>query len=177
MSELLLGCGRNQEKRFHLPGTPETWRKLTTLDMNASVSPDVVYDFSKLPLPFDENSFDEIHAYDVLEHVGQQGDWKFFLDQFADFWRILKPEGLLIGTSPHPSSAWAWGDPGHTRVISGEALGFLDQNHYKQIETGSPMTDYRPWYQADFDIAQFTISENLQMLYVLRAIKPSRWGK
>ena len=55
---------------------------------------------NKLPLPFDNDTFDEIHAYEVLEHVGKQGDYIFFFAQFSDLYRILKPNGLLVAMSP-----------------------------------------------------------------------------
>jgi len=168
--ELLIGAGPDREKRLAFDGTPPDWRKLVTLDMSDAHGCDVVHDLNVLPLPFSADLFDEIHAYDVLEHVGRQGDWKFFFAQFSDFWRILKPDGLIVGTSPLPYSPWAWGDPGHTRIISPESLHFLDQTHYGV----PPMTDYRPWYAADFELLHSEASANGQHSFVLRAVKPSR---
>ena len=127
--ELLIGCGSRHFKLIFPPDKQE-WHTLTTLDINGSHNPDVVWDLTKLPLPFEDNTFDEIHAYEVLEHTGRQGDYIFFFAQFSDFWRILKPNGLLIATCPMYNSPWALGDPSHTRVIQKESLVFLDQTQY-----------------------------------------------
>jgi predicted SAM-dependent methyltransferase len=81
-------------------GSRTTWINLTTLDFNSDHEPDFVHDMNKLPLPFDNDTFDEIHAYEVLEHVGKQGDYIFFFAQFSDLYRILKPNGLLVAMSP-----------------------------------------------------------------------------
>jgi hypothetical protein len=86
----------------------------------------------------------------------------------------LKPDGHFFGSSPHWSSAWAWGDPGHTRVITAECLIFLHQPAYKKQVGISPMTDYRFCYQADFDIIHAKKNEADQLEYALKAIKPSR---
>ena len=124
--ELLIGCGSNREKRLSCDGT-KTWTSLTTLDFNDHHKPDVVWDLHELPLPFPPEFFDEIHAYEVLEHVGRQGDWRVFFAQFNEFWRILKPGGHLAATCPSWHSPWAWGDPSHTRVLQKENLVFLNQ--------------------------------------------------
>ncbi len=170
--ELLLGAGASRAKKLSPTGSHD-WSDLTTLDMVADHAPDVVHDISALPLPFEVDSFDEIHAYEVMEHVGQQGDWRFFFAQWADLWRILKPGGIFLGTSPHWSSAWCWGDPGHTRVISAECLTFLHQPAYGQVGV-TPMTDYRFCYKADFDIVHSHKNEAGGYEYGLKAVKPSR---
>jgi len=108
-----------------------------------------------------------------MEHVGRQGDWRFFFDQWADFWRMLKPGGVFCGISPAPNSPWAWGDPGHTRIISPECLIFLSQPQYAQVGR-SPMTDYRFCYAADFDVVHAAIENGKQFHYVLQAVKPAR---
>lgn len=171
MSELLIGCGSNRTKKLVYGGRAE-WSGLTTLDFNADHAPDVVHDMANLPLPFADDSFDEIHGYECLEHVGAQGDWRFFFAQWTDFWRMLKPEGLFFGTCPAASSPWAWGDPSHTRVIKPECLIFLHQPAYAQVGI-TPMSDFRFIYRADFDIIH-TQTAGHHFEFVLRAVKPSR---
>lgn len=170
MTELLLGAGNRPEKRLWLEGRKE-WDNLVTLDISPACNPDILFDLNNWCLPVKSESCDEVHAYEVLEHVGRQGDYRFFFDQFQDFWRVLKPGGTLHVTTPHPTSPWAWGDPGHTRLIPPEAISFLCQSEYrKQIGT-TPMTDYREIYAGDFEVVFLEVSQTLTTMFVLRAIK------
>ena len=169
-ASLLLGAGSRRDKLIQ-PHNRADWGDLTTLDMTAESGCDIVWDMAQLPLPLPDDAFDEIHAYDVLEHMGAQGDWRFFFAQFTDFWRILKPNGLMVAICPRPDSPWAWGDPGHTRCLPPECLNFLGQPNYGK----PPMTDYRPYYRADFDVAQVgRAAGNDTYFFVLKAIKPAR---
>jgi SAM-dependent methyltransferase len=151
--ELLIGCGNSREKRVRIPEIPNEWSgDLITLDWDESCNPSVVHDLNIMPYPFDANMFDEIGAFEILEHCGTQGDYRFFFDQFSEFHRILKPGGYFLGTCPNWDSPWAWGDPGHTRIISPEALVFLSQEQYEKQVGETPMTDYRFCYEADFEL-------------------------
>src|ERR1700726_3329700 len=82
MAELLIGCGRSRAKVLSLNGVE--WKELVTLDSDPSCKPDVVHDLEVMPYPFEDERFDECNAYDVLEHMGRQGDWQFF---FGHCWR------------------------------------------------------------------------------------------
>jgi SAM-dependent methyltransferase len=170
--ELLIGCGGNHAKKLALGGRSE-WHHLTTLDINPHHHPDLVWDLTQLPLPFEADSFDEIHAYEVLEHTGAQGDYKFFFAQFAEFWRILKPGGVLIGTCPSRLSPWAWGDPSHTRVIQPEHFIFLDQTQYIAQVGKTAMSDFRWIFKDDFSVVH-TKDDGQLLQFALRAVKPSR---
>jgi SAM-dependent methyltransferase len=171
--ELLIGCGARREKHVIPNGVSRDWSQLVTLDISDRHKPDVVWDLTKRPWPFEDNTFHECHAYEVFEHLGQQGDYQAFFADFSEVWRILKPGGWLIGTSPAADSVWAWGDPGHTRIVSPQALTFLDQSEYVAQIGKTPMTDYRFCYQADFEPVHGGM-EGDTYCYAMRAIKPSR---
>ena len=178
MKVLLLGCGVRREKL--IPTTTSSFADddLVTLDLDRRCKPDVEFDLSRAaPLPFADDVFHEIHAYEVLEHIGQQGDHLALFGQFSEMWRILKPGGLLCGTVPWWDAQWAWGDPSHRRVINRGTLTFLDQSEYDRQSGITPMSDYRDVYHADFELEADNIggARNGSYCFRLRAIKPSRW--
>ncbi len=147
--ELLLGSGNRAAKSFVLPGEQNEFSCPTTVDIDPNCAPDVQWDLNLFPWPFDDNSFDEIWAIEVLEHLGTQGDFKAFLKCFEEIWRILKPKGRLYASCPSWQSIWAWSDPGHTRIISQGSIVFLNQAEYERQIGHSPMSDYRWCYKGD----------------------------
>ena len=168
--ELLIGCGSDKGKKLKVASTDSNeWSNLTTLDHNSDHNPDVVWDLNVMPYPFGDNSFDEIHAYEVLEHTGTQGDYKFFFAQFTELHRILKPNGHLLATCPSRHSVWAWGDPSHTRVLQKEQLVFLEQWRYVAVGA-TAMSDFRNIYKVDFKIVAVE-EDNDSLKFVLKATK------
>ena len=173
MRQLLIGSGNSRARNIRPTRTDAGFEELTTLDVDPRCHPDVLWDLNVVPLPFEDSAFDEIHAYEVLEHIGRQGDWRGFFAEFSEYWRILAPNGYLVGSCPAYGDAWVWGDPGHTRLISPQSFTFLDQSEYsKQIGKGS-MTDYRVVYQADFNLAMQQQKDGV-LYFALQAVKPSR---
>ncbi len=173
----------------------ERWQNLTTVDLNPECKPDFCTDlntldlgFSELPLDerllellepaecgrrFRTNTFEEIHAYEVLEHLGRLGDAASFFRDFGELWRILTPGGFLCATVPSRYSQWLWGDPGHTRAILPASLVFLGRPHYDSYVGSSPSSDYRTLYAGDFDIIR-THDDEKTHTFVLQAVKPIR---
>lgn len=197
--ELLLGCGHARDKRMDpTMGAHQKWEGLVTLDHNPRCKPDVLCDLNQ---PFDvwefgrwderldsivdcmiencgyfkQDSFDEVHAYEVLEHLGQQGDAFAFFAHFSEIWRILKPGGFLCATVPSRYSPWLWGDPSHRRLINLESLAFLDQTNYAQCDGPRPstMSDFRDIYKADFKLREQQ-DNHKQFVFILEAVKPAR---
>lgn len=168
--ELLLGCGHRRDKLLSSDGCNTFGEDLVTLDHNVGCKPDVLHDLNRHPLPFADSSFEEIHAYEVLEHLGQQGDYAFFFREFSEYWRILVPGGLFFATVPSIRSPWVWGDPSHRRVVSLETLTFLSQDAYGKQAGRTPMTDFRPIYHADFEL-RFSDDDGDHLAFALEAIK------
>jgi len=56
-----------------------------TLDIAEACKPDILFDLNTLregeKLPLEDESIEQIHAYEVLEHFGTQGDWKGFFKE------------------------------------------------------------------------------------------------
>jgi len=189
--ELLLGAGRDHRKRYQaVPHHSRDWRgRVVTLDIDLRLKPDLWCDLNAHP-PWLAIScgdtkkhellsdyWDEIHAYQVLEHLGQQGDAASFFAHFQEIWRLLKPGGYLVAAVPSRFSGWLWGDPSHRRAIVEEQLPFLDQSEYvRQCDGPRPtsMSDFRHIYKGDFRcIDQANNREDF--VFVLQAVKPSRW--
>ena len=169
MSELLLGSGNSRVKKVRFAEIPVAFTDVTTVDIDPTANPDYVHDLNVTPWPFADNSFDEVCAFEVLEHLGQQGDYKAFFAHFYEIWRVLKPGGYLIATVPMWDSMWTWGDPGHTRVITRGSLVFLNQKEYSQVgETA--MTDYRSVWKGDFETMALE-EKGDTFAFVLRARK------
>lgn len=194
MSELLLGCGHSRQRRLSLPGkgTLNPWQDLVTVDNNSECKPDIVMDLDsgfwgcKSPQVkttglkpwmynhyiFQEDFFSEVHAYEVLEHLGTQGDIKSFFDTFNNIYRILHDGGYLFATVPSRFGPWLWGDPGHRRAITQESISFLDQTTYEQCGF-TTLSDYRSIYKSDFRIISST-DDKITHSFILQAVKPAR---
>ena len=173
---LLLGCGSRRDRIIGPPGTEaEGWGELITVDLNPDHKPDLVWDLTNpTPLPWPDDFFDEIHAYEVIEHLGDQGDYLTLFRQFTDYWRLLKPGGYFCATVPWWNKEWAWGDPSHRRVITPGTLVFLNQEEYRKQVGVTPMSDFRAIYRADFETVGITGPDTASMGFVLRCIKPAR---
>lgn len=164
--------------------------ELYTLDANRECEPDLVADldtYIRWPLEvvrtnralelvnsrdgcLCDDLFDEVHAYEVLEHLGRQGEIESFFGSFEPIWHVLKPNGFLCGTVPSVHNLqWLLGDPGHRRVITAGTLSFLDRTH----PVTPPSSDYRAVNPCDFRLCS-SFDNGVNLAFVLQAVKPAR---
>lgn len=103
---LNLGCGFAQFKA----------KNVVNLDGEPCSNADIIWDLSKTPLPFEDNTFDFIIANHILEHVPNW--WKCF----EDCARILKPEGKLEIWVPGQGSDAVLGFRDHINTINNNSF-------------------------------------------------------
>lgn len=88
---LNLGC----EKEYRESDNEYQW---VNLDFDKRVKTDVCHDLNKIPYPFKSNTFDEILASMVLEHLDNP------YDVMMELYRISKDKGLIYIMVPYFSS-------------------------------------------------------------------------
>ncbi len=81
--KLNLGCGEDIKEGY------------VNLDWSSLVGADVAHDLNALPYPFEDNSFDLVEAFHVLEHLEKP------FSVMKELHRILRPGGTLHIKVPH----------------------------------------------------------------------------
>jgi len=89
---------------------------------------DVVHDLNDYPYPFEDNSFDEVFADAILEHVDD------LVKTLEELYRICRDGAVLKVKVPYWNSTILWADPTHKRGFT------LDTFTY--FEEGSPRGYY-----------------------------------
>ena len=91
-------------------------------------------------LPFDDNSLDAITGFDVIEHLPRQSsgaEGNAFIETMNEFYRALKPGGILLAVTPCYPSFAAFMDPTHVNFITpGTHKYFSDNNFAKSLGYG-----------------------------------------
>jgi SAM-dependent methyltransferase len=124
-----LGCGNT-------PKNPYNADELYGVDIVDVNTPNTKKaDLAIEPIPYEDNSFDYVTAYDFLEHIPRilYIDGKRtqpFIDVMSEIYRVLKPGGIFRAHTPCYPHAPTFQDPTHVNFItdytveyfSGEAL-------------------------------------------------------
>jgi predicted SAM-dependent methyltransferase len=112
MNRLNIGCGLDIRSGY------------INMDCSDLSGVDVVHDISNLPLPFKDDSFDEIVCKDILEHVD-------YIKILRDIHRILKPDCNLYIRVPHFTSKDAYSDPTHIKVFTVNTFTYFTLQHMR----------------------------------------------
>lgn len=91
---------------------------------------DLVLNVMNFPWPFEDNSADEILAFDLIEHLPTHTNtYENTLIKFLEeAHRILKPNGLLHMRTPGWRSDFCWIDFTHVRPFDIRSFDFLDSS-------------------------------------------------
>lgn len=91
-----LSMTESEKVRLNLGAGPDRRTGWINVDVDASHSPDVVWDLNKRPYPFEDGSIDHIYAAQLLEHLQLH-----CVDFFQETYRILESDGTLEMVLPN----------------------------------------------------------------------------
>lgn len=163
-----LGCGQH-------PRNPYGCAELFGVDLSPETEPNSYQiragNLAIDQIPFPDNYFDSVSAYDFLEHIprvlttADGRSTRFpFIDLINEIHRVLKPEGRFYASTPFYPKVQAFSDPTHVNFITpdtheyftrrqsptqmyellGRMYGFHGDFTVLRIELISPDKDYHP---------------------------------
>src|SRR4030042_5017867 len=138
--KLDLGCGSNKQGEDFIGVDISS----ETLDVN------IVHDLTTYPWPFEDNSIDEIHCSQYVEHIPHDTGVKEallesntfeefkklyfekskldgYIKFFNELYRIMKPDSKAMIIVPYYTSIRAFGDPTHHRYVGDFSMYYLNR--------------------------------------------------
>jgi len=109
--KLHLGCGNDYKEGY------------INCDWTDKVKVDKIIDLEK-PLPFKDNSVNEIIAYHVLEHINN------FIPLMHELYRICKKEAIIKIKTPFYSAWGQFNDPTHVRFFTPYTFDYFKLSNY-----------------------------------------------
>lgn len=90
------------------------------------------------PIPFGDQQFDVVTAYDFLEHVPRLlyiGDTRRspFIEVMNEIHRVLKDGGILHSHTPAYPHREAFADPTHVNIVTPETLTYFTQGDRRDL--------------------------------------------
>ena len=106
-----VGCGINK-----YPGS-------IGIDRNPASRADVLCELDRLPYPFRDNSFDQVRAIHVIEHVSD------VIATIEEFHRLVRPGGTIRIETPHYSDHSSFCDPTHKHHLTSFSFRYFGEDH------------------------------------------------
>ena len=121
------------------------------VDYDAHCEPDVVCDFEKEKLPFEDNTVTDVVAHHILEHLGEG-----YLNFMKELYRVCQDGATIDIVVPHHRHDNFMNDPTHKRPITVEGLRMFSKkfNNYC-IDIGDGCSKMGLYCGVDFEVEKF----------------------
>ena len=128
-----LGCGTRPKNPFNAD-------KLFGVDVRENLAANIrAADLVIEPIPYEDESFEYVTAFDFLEHIPRlvylPQRRNAFIELMNEVYRVLKPGGMFLSSTPAFPHAVAFRDPTHVNFITDETFPryFDDVNRWASI--------------------------------------------
>ena len=133
----------NKLDKLNLGSGNEIKDGFINVDFKQDKGVDIVHDLNKHPWPFENNSFKEVVAENVIEHLDN------FIQAMEEIYRVTKPNASIKMSVPYWNSSFAYIDPTHKRGFHEHTFSFFDPE--------SPYCKQRSYYsKARFKVKSFS---------------------
>lgn len=159
-----LGCGSK-------PRNPFQATKSFGVDIRGDLEGNISQaDLSIEPIPFGDNTFDFCTAFDFIEHIPRssypQGKARLaFIELMNEIYRVLKPGGMLLHSTPAFPSKEAFQDPTHVNIITEDTMPYYfcePINRAKHLGYG---------FNGSFELIEQRWLRNSYIIGIMRALK------
>jgi SAM-dependent methyltransferase len=142
-----VGCG---VKKF--PGS-------IGIDRNIDSRADVLCDLDRFPYPFRDNSFDQVRAVHVIEHVAD------VIRTMEEFHRLVRSGGDVFIATPHYTDFSSFCDPTHRWHLNSFSFRYFGENNagfgyytrcrYREKSVRVKLLAFWRWLGFEFLVNQF----------------------
>ncbi len=138
---LVLGCNQRPVK-----STKDY--NATNVDIHDYGMPDqiTVHDLESVPWPFEDDTFDQVVAYDILEHIRTVTDDRRYpcIEMMNEIWRVLKLGGECEVMVPSTEGRGAAQDPTHVSFWNENSFSYYAIIPKDPTDPESPPVSH-PW--------------------------------
>lgn len=134
------------------------------IDIEQFPGVDVVHDLN-MGIPFDDNSVEEVRAFDAIEHLR---DGIFTM---KEIWRVLKDQGIVDILVPSTDGRGAWQDLTHVSFWNVNSFGYWVNNQsWMDYYRGPCLFNYEKWMTTEI-----STDGVCHVIFRARAVKSKEW--